>query len=92
MSLHDYIQTTRLWWNGRSGQAQCDGVTRPIDVRPDIVGVEFVEMDFAPDDKCFLIRHHVYDREEEMAPPEIEAVRRWLHCFAESVKHKLGMR
>lgn len=92
MSLYAYIQTTRLWWNGRRGQAQCDGVMRELVEPPRIDGVDMVHIDFAPESSCYLIRHNDYDREEEMRPPEIEAVRRWLHCFAESVKRELGMR
>lgn len=84
--------TIRLWWDGRRGQAQCDGVSRELNEAPHVDGVELVQIDYAPEFHCFQIRHHSYDREEEMQPPEIVAVLRWLHCFAEAVKRELGMR
>jgi hypothetical protein len=66
-------------------------VTRSLHDKPTVSGVEIEHIDFSPELGCMLVRHHNYDREEELQPPEVEAVRRWLHCFAQSVKRELGM-
>lgn len=92
MGLLSHLASTRLWWNGSRGLAECDGVSRPLEAAPHVDGVEFVQIDCSVDMHCYLIRRHSYDREEEMRPPEIAAVKQWLHCFAEAVKREVGMR
>ena len=82
--------TIRLWWNGSRGQAQCDGVLRELFSPPDAVP-DLSEIDYAPELQTAEIRRHTYDKRDDMTPPEVEAVRRWLNCFAQSVKRELGM-
>ena len=91
MSLLAYLPCTRLWWNGSKGIAECDGVCRPLKEPPHVPGLEYVEIDCAADVHCYRIRRHKYDREEDMESREVEAVKRWLHCFANGVKRELGM-
>ncbi len=91
MSLLSHLSKTRLWWNGSRGIAACEGVERSLSSRPDVDGVELEQIDFAPELGCYRIRRHSFDKEEDMQPPEIVAVRRWLHCFAQAVKRELGM-
>lgn len=83
--------TIRLWWNGRRGEAQCDGVTRPLTAAPDMLP-EVYTIDYAPELKTSEIVPRPCDKVRDMEPPEVEAVCRWLHCFAASVKREMGMR
>lgn len=89
MSLN--YTTVRLWWNGERGQAQCDGVERELRQAPTVDGVDIDQIDYAPELQTAELRRHTYDKRDDMTPPEVEAVRRWLHCFAQSVKRELGM-
>ena len=57
----------------------------PPDALPDIS-----EIDYAPELHTAEIRIDIEGR-REMYPPEIDAVRRWLNRFAQSVKRELGM-
>ena len=82
--------TIRLWWDGRRGQAQCDGVAREISVKPDLP-FDVYEVDYAPELGSHEIRHRACDRREELKPPEVVEIRKWLHCFACAVKRELGM-
>mgnify|MGYP000726941445 CR=1 FL=1 len=83
---------TRLWWNGWRGQAQCDGVDKDLTEPPVIEGVPIVEIDYAPELKCFQIRRTKHSsREEELERHEIVAIKRWLHRFAADIKRELGM-
>lgn len=91
MSILSCLSCTRLWWNGSRGLAECEGVSRPLKDAPHVAGVEFVQIDCAVDVHCYRIRRHIQDREEDMEPGEVEAVKRWLHCFANAVKRELGM-
>ena len=90
MSLN--YTTVRLWWNGERGQAQCDGIERELRQVPTVEGVDIDQIDYAPELRCFLIKRKPYTGPADMEPPEIEAVKRWLHCFANAVKRELGMR
>ena len=88
MSL--FYTTEWLWWNGRRGQAQCDGVSRDLERAPDVLP-EIAEIDYCPEFHTAEIRPRPCDRRRDLEAPEVEAIRRWLHCFANSVKRELGM-
>ena len=90
MSLN--YTTVRLWWNGERGQAQCDGIERELRQVPTVEGVDIDQIDYAPELRCFLIKRKPYTGPADMESPEIDAVKRWLHCFANAVKRELGMR
>ena len=82
--------TIRLWWDGRRGQAQCDGVERPLTVKPDLP-FDVYAFDYAPELDTREIRHRACDKRDDLDKDEIAAIHRWLHCFANAVKRELGM-
>lgn len=84
MSLLDHLNTRRLCWNGDRGTAQYDGVVRKLTVKPDLP-FEMVRIDCEPAVGCFLVVHDKFHGEEELKPPEIEAVMNWLRCFADAL-------
>ncbi len=68
---------TRLFWSGRRGFAQCDGVRVPLTARPDIPGLpEMTEMDYLPG-LCATVRDNC-DARRDMAADEIVATQAWL--------------
>lgn len=80
--------TIRLWWDGRRGQAQYDGVVRELTVKPDAFP-DLEEIDYTPAfDTYRVLRKHGYgvDARDDLRPPEIAAVVQWLKAFAASVK------
>ncbi len=83
MSLN--YTTVRLWWDGRRGQAQCDGVSQDLEVKPELP-FEMYEVDYCKDFGTAEVRHRACDRRVDLEPHDVEAVRRWLHCFAQEVK------
>jgi hypothetical protein len=83
--------TVRLWWDGRRGQAQCDGVEREISVKPDLQ-IEMYTIDYAPELDTQEIRRRPCDHRDDITAPEVAAIKGWLHCFANAVKRELGMR
>lgn len=88
MSLN--YTTIRLWWDGRVGQAQCDGVSRKLTGPPEIDPMKSIyEIDYAPELKTFEIRERACDSRRDLAPREQEAVLRWLMSFAASVKRSV---
>jgi hypothetical protein len=67
-------------------------MSRDLTAVPQIDGLQIVEIDFAPELKCFQIRRTKYSsREEELERHERAAIKRWLHCFAEEMKREMGM-
>lgn len=48
------LYATRLFWNGRSGIAKCDGVTVTLSACP--LGKTISEVDYAPDVRVAQIR------------------------------------
>lgn len=79
--------TIRLWWNGRRGQAQYDGVTRELTSPPDVMQ-QLYELDYAPELHTYEIRERACDARRELNPPEQEIILSWLRSFAESVKRR----
>ena len=79
--------TIRLWWNGRKGQAQYDGVTRELDRAPDVMQ-QIYELDYAPELHTYEVRERPCDERRELKPPEIEAIDRWLRSFSAAVKRR----
>lgn len=77
--------TIRLWWNGRTGQAQYDGVHRELTSAPDVMQ-HVHELDYAPELRTFQIRERPCDPRRDLEPPEQELLLRWLAAFAASVK------
>ena len=82
--------TIRLWWDGRRGQAQCDGVERPLTVKPDLP-FDVYTIDYAPELDTLEVRYRACDQRNDIKPSEVAAIRMWLHCFANAVKRELGM-
>lgn len=69
--------TIRLWWDGRRGQAQYNGVTIPLDEAPDVMQCIY-ELDYAPELHTYEIRERPCDPRRELRPPEQELLLRWL--------------
>lgn len=80
--------TIRLWWDGRRGQAQYDGVVRPLEAAPDVMQ-HIYELDYAPELDTYQIRERPCDERRDLSPPESEAIKRWLVAFAASVKRSI---
>lgn len=89
MSLN--YTTVRLWWDGRRGEAQCDGVERLIVAKPDLP-FEMYTIDYAPELDTQEIRRRPSDQRDDITAPEVVAIQRWLHCFANAVKRELKWR
>ena len=82
--------TIRLWWDGRTGQAQCDGVSRDLSGPPEIDPMKSIyEIDYAPELHTYEVRERACDCRRDLNPPEQEAVRRWLMSFAAAVKRSV---
>lgn len=80
MSILDHLRTRRLCWHGDRGTAQYDDAFAPIRTKPDLP-FDMEEIDCEPAVQCYIVRHHEYDAQEELKPPEIEAVMLWLRRF-----------
>jgi hypothetical protein len=71
------MSATRLFWSGRRGFAQCDGVRVPLTTRPDIPGLpEMTEMDYLPG-MCATVRDNC-DARRDLKDYEILATQAWL--------------
>lgn len=81
---------TRLWFDGRHGQAQCDGVERNLMRSPKVLATAPVEIDYCPELDEYEIRPLAWDRKRDMEPPEREAAKRWLARFAAAIKRRLA--
>lgn len=80
---------TRLWFDGRRGQAQHDGVERIITRSPKVPRA-VAELDYCPELGEYEIRPNAWDRKRDMEPPEVEAVVAWLTRFAAAVKRRIA--
>lgn len=79
---------TRLWWDGRHGQAQHDGVEFVLTHWP--VGLpEVVQLDYCPE-QCRPEIMLLGCPKREMEAPEIAAVKAWLERFADVMKRRLA--
>lgn len=77
----DHLRTRRLCWHGDRGTAQYDDAFAPIRTKPDLP-FDMVEIDCEPAVQCFRVRHYKWSsQDEELQPPEIEAVMAWLRRF-----------
>lgn len=80
---------TRLWFDGRRGQAQHDGVERILTARPKIIK-PVAEIDYCPELDEYEIRPNPWDRKRDMEPPERAAAIAWLTRFAAAMKRRLA--
>jgi hypothetical protein len=60
--------STRLYWSGICGVAMIDGGEVPLKVRPEIPGLEFRAIDYAP--PVVMTIQPPFDRERDLEPHE----------------------
>jgi hypothetical protein len=80
--------TTRLWFDGRHGQAQYAGFQCELHMPPKIPE-KVAELDYCPELGEFEVRPHSYDRKRDMEPAERDAAKRWLERFAVVMKRRM---
>lgn len=80
--MSDDLYQVRVLWGGSRGVAKLGPFREPLHAPPAIEGLEFAELDWAPEVRCALIRQRNYGW-RDMTREEIRMVDKWLEQRAE---------
>lgn len=84
--MSDLLHPVRLYWNGLTGFARCDGIQASLKHPPRVKGIGPVfEIDFSPGSICEL-RETSNAAKREMRGDEIEAAIKHLYALATAAR------